>query len=211
MYYYIALMICAFGILLGSWAIVFRDQDRLRIFLISIGLFAVPISLLVLDNYLVGLLWWIPYIAVIALEEGLKALGSRLPGSKRQALCLVSLFGIWEILITKIARVFFQDVTFYSFLNQNYGNYTAVSLVSFAMHSTTAIIYCLMRTRYIIFPFLISIAIHYIFNYTRDYYYIESAGKVTFNVSFIWFDVLSFAIMWLALWLLSRRRGGELR
>ncbi|HEX2803469.1 MAG TPA: hypothetical protein VHN55_05745, partial [Sphingomicrobium sp.] len=72
MLYYIGIMIGASFLAFAAWLIVFRDQQRTRLIVTSIWLFAVPITLLVLDNYLVGLLWSLPLLAIIALEEALK-------------------------------------------------------------------------------------------------------------------------------------------
>ena len=205
MSYYIALMIGASVLVMAAWTVLFRDQNRVGLFLTSIWLFAFPISFLVFDNYFLGLLWAVPYIAVIALEEFLKLIGSKIVRNEREAFALVLLFGVWEIVITKTVRVFFQDPSFYAFLGSNYVKYSIVSLTSFLMHSTTAAIYALLRTRNWLIPFSLAMLLHTVFNYTRDFYFYVEGDQTKIHFWLIFVEATCFALVWLALWRFYRR------
>lgn len=216
MTYYIAAMIGASGLIFAAWMVIFRNQDRGRILVLSLGLFALPIGFLVFDNYVFRLLWSAPFVVIILLEEVLKLVGSRLAKDGREAFALVLLFGLWEVVITKIIRVFFQDKSFHEFLSINHWEYSLVSLMPVLMHGTTAAIYSQFRARSWVIPFTLAFSVHAAFNYTRHLYFFMEDGQAQIRSSLLVVDVLFFGIAWLVLWksqgwLGSGRRSGPQR
>jgi len=205
MLYYIGIMIGASLLAFTAWLIVFRDQQRTRLIVTSIWLFAVPITLLVLDNYLVGLLWSLPLLAIIALEEGLKLTGSRITQTSRSAFALVLLFGVWEVLITKTLRVLFQGQQFQIFLDQHYLEYSLITLMPLLMHSTTAAVYAVFKSKNWMLPFALGLLVHGTFNYTRHLYFFENMGQAQIVLPFALFDIILFGGIFLLLRAYGRR------
>lgn len=205
MSYYIALMMGASMVAFAAWAVIFRDQQRIRLVVTSLWLFALPILVLVLDNHTLGLLWSIPYVVLIFFEEVLKLAGSRMARNNREAFSLVFLFGLWELAITKPVGVLFQNPQFFHFLDENYAKYSLVSSLSLLMHSTTAAIYALLRNSNWLIPFSLALVLHLVFNYTRDFYFYEETGQIKIHFSLIFGDTAFFVLAWLVIWVFYRR------
>lgn len=200
-------MIAATILLLAGWSLTFRDLNRGRILTSSLWLFALPTILLVTSNYAFDLVSFIPAIIFIILEETLKLIGSRaVARSQWETVGLITLSGIWEILITKLFMIGFQIPEFYVFLSDNYAAFILLTLTPFLMHSTTAILYALLRGRLWVLPFILCLLVHVVFNYTRDFYIVIVNGRPEISLSFMYFDGVFFAVIWLLLLRTYRRK-----
>lgn len=83
--------------------------------------------------------FYIVPLGIIAIEETIKLIASRASGSKFCAICIVSTYGIWEILIVKFYSF---NMGFGTDFWANNGLSLVLALMSVAaMHSCTAIVY----------------------------------------------------------------------
>jgi hypothetical protein len=145
----------------------------------------------------------VPLFLFIGLEEGLKAFASRLSNSPRQALALVLLMGVWELLLTKGILPWVSDLSLTIIVDKNQIVYFALVGSPVFMHAVTAAIYAIGFSDKWWKPYLLSFTIHMVFNLTRDIY-IGNDGSI--NSWFIILDVLAFAISGNILWRVASRR-----
>ncbi len=205
-------MIAATILLLAAWSLIFRDVNRTRMLTSSLWLFALPMILLVASNYALGIIASIPAVLFILFEEILKLAGSRFVAKNRlEAVCLVSLFGVWEIIITKLISAAVQNYQFNELLERNYLSFSFITLGAFVMHLTTAFIYAVFREKLWITVLFISFIVHAVFNFSRDFYIDVVNNKPEINLSFVYFDVVFFCVICFLLLLAYRSQERRLR
>lgn len=206
---YLGIIVGTSAAILVAWVLIFKSLRIYRLLARSLFLFGLPIAIMLLDNYTLGLLISVPYLAFLALEEALKLWGSRISADDRESFALLLLMGVWELALTKSILPFVSGPDFAEFLERNVFLYATVVVVPFFMHATTAAIYTLLRKSFWLVPLIICLLIHVLFNVSRPLYFTGSDGLDGINPNMFIMDFVAFSgaaaiLYWAALKL--RRR-----
>jgi hypothetical protein len=192
---YLVFLWIVLAILTLNWMWIFRDLHRSAVFWRSTWLFGIPIAIFIGDNYTFRELYFIPYIAIIAIEEALKVIGLRTSRGNKQAIALLLLFPLWELLFTKSSATLFGGQEFATFIANSEASYLVISIMPVLMHAATAAIYIVAGRNYWSASLAVNFMVHLTFNETRGLY-VSYDAVPSVNFSFLVVDLIVFGLFW---------------
>lgn len=170
-YLYSTLMIIAGGVTLLIWAVLTKEHaDWERILIVSVPIILLPIMLLFVSYQFVFHGSIILMLAGPFIEEAVKQWSSRREKSPRDGFYLVSLFGVWELVVVKPLLPYASNWQLPSATSQVM-LLAVISIIPLLMHTITALIYSFYLRKRPWIQYLIGCGIHVCFNESRTVFY----------------------------------------
>ncbi|WP_156029664.1 hypothetical protein [Sphingomonas sp. URHD0057] len=164
---YALMTFCAGLIVLLGWFYAMVDNPRAGAMIkTSFLLFALPILFVPGDTIISKL----GMLALVAWEEILKAFASTREKEPLDRFRLVSLFGVWELVLDKPIWALLNSQSITGWSTPGILVLVYATALPVLMHTVTAAAYAFRFDRHLWAAFLFSFAVHSVFNATVDYF-----------------------------------------
>jgi len=186
-------------ILLLSWAYVTTDNPRSNKLLIkSLWLFVLPgIAIWAVPDaaFRFPLSMWV----LVLVEEGLKTFAATTERSRADRFWLITLFGIWELMLAKPMWGLATLETLNGWNGLQMAGLVAAGAVTVLMHTVTAAIYSFHFEKRLPAAFFVSCIVHIVFNESVDLFGVSLPNCLI--------QALVLLVLLVALWPRAYRHG----